>query len=693
MFLATLCRCPAGQERSLTMPRPKPLPIGLLSAVLIVFVLLFGSVSPAGQASQLLQITGTPVFLPLVANGSSSEWTQFAHDPMRTSFTEQVVPTPWRLKWIWNGPNTQGKVPATKFGLPRQSQPVTGGGRVYVAAGTRGVFALNNTSGAVVWNQTAIGSVNSTPAYDPRSDALLVVSANGRLYRLNAANGQILNQFNSGSTSSLPLPPALWEDTVYFSMGSKVFALDRVTLALRWEYNAGSAVETPPAYSPSTQTVVVVSADLYVHAINASNGSRRWRVKPPTPLQPGNPGNSDNEAEAKYGWPVIAEQHGLVFVRYRLHWQSIWDLDPNSIQNNAQLRQFFQNNRKDQPLFALRMSDGAEAFIPNVGNGGYGDGGYLPMGPLPAIARLADGKEVAYIPVRAGPCQAGYCDSRWDTHLGELLLDNQTVTGYQPGYVRFMDYTFVPTDEQPFVTVAGDMILAAHWEAGLAHQITDRSPARGATTTNLIRVSNLPHIATSQDEDACGTGLIASHYCASNLINTRYWPGGFYIYWKEGAVYDRYWSEYAGWVVSNNTIYFVSTDGAVIALEHGQPATSGISMNMTSIENNQPTPAPVLSEPIPYERAAEYAGWQASVEGQLVRVFNNGKAVYLSFIEPHQRQFVVRILKENWDAFPQPPESLYHAGQRVRVSGLIEWYQGGPVIYVSSPEQIFIIGE
>jgi outer membrane protein assembly factor BamB len=261
------------------------------------------------------------------------------------------------------------------------SQPVTGGGRVYVAAGTRGVFALNNTSGAVVWNQTAIGSVNSTPAYDPRSDALLVVSANGRLYRLNAANGQILNQFNSGSTSSLPLPPALWEDTVYFSMGSKVFALDRVTLALRWEYNAGSAVETPPAYSPSTQTVVVVSADLYVHAINASNGSRRWRVKPPTPLQPGNPGNSDNEAEAKYGWPVIAEQHGLVFVRYRLHWQSIWDLDPNSIQNNAQLRQFFQNNRKDQPLFALRMSDGAEAFIPNVGNGGYGDGGYLPMGP------------------------------------------------------------------------------------------------------------------------------------------------------------------------------------------------------------------------------------------------------------------------------------------------------------------------
>lgn len=657
----------------------------------ILTLLVVSSLTPTGQTAGLLQISGTPVFLPLIANGSSSEWSQFAHDPMRTSFTDQVVPTPWRLKWIWNGPDSQGKVAPDKFGLPRNSQPVTGGGRVYVAAGTSGVFAINNASGSVLWNQKAIGTVNSTPAYDPRSDALLVVSANGGLYLLNAANGQILHQFNSGSSSNLPLPPALWQDTVFFSMGSKVYALNRANLTLRWQYDTGSPVETPPAFSPSTQTVVVVSRDLYVHAINAGDGSRRWRVKP-TPLQPGDPAGDTDYAEVKNGWPVIAEQHGLVFIRYRLDWQSLWNFDPDTLQNNPQIRQFFTNYRAEQPLFALRLSDGIEAFIPNVGNGGFGDGDYLPMGPLPAIARV-DGREIAYTVVRAGPCQNDPCDSRYDSHFGELLLDNQTVSGYQAGYIRFMENTHFPTDEQPFVSMAGSMIFAGHWEAGIAHQITDRSPSRGASPTNPIRVSNLPHIATSQDNDVCNSGLLASHYCAAGLSNTRNWPGGFYIYWKEGAVYDRYWSEYATWVVSNNTIYFVSTDGAVVALEHGTSSTSALQTDFVSLQPEQPTKPPVLNEPISPEQAVHYAGWIATVEGDLVQVFNNGKAVFLSFVEPHQRKFVVRILKEDWGAFSQPPETLYQAGQRVQVSGLIEWYQGGPVIYVREPGQVTAIDQ
>ncbi|MEW6504804.1 MAG: PQQ-binding-like beta-propeller repeat protein [Chloroflexota bacterium] len=678
------------------MPRQKSFSFVFLITALLVVIVWMLTLAPTGQAVGLLQISGTPVFLPLIANGSStsasSEWSQFAHDPQHTSFTDQVVPTPWRLKWIWNGPDAQGGVATGKFGLPRNSQPVTGGGRVYLAAGSRGVFAIRNADGSVLWNQTAIGTVNSTPAYDPRSDALLVVSTNGRLYRLNAANGQVLNQFNSGASSDLPLPPAVWEDVVFFGMGSKVFALNRSDLSLRWEYEAGSPVDTPPAYSPSTQTVVIASRDLYVHAINANDGTRRWRVKP-TPLQPGNPGGDTDNAEVKNGWPVIAEQHGVVFIRYRLDWQSLWAFNPNALENNVQIRQFFTNNRDVQPLFALRLSDGSEAFIPNVGNGGYGDGDYLPMGPLPAVARLADGKEVAYIIVRAGPCQESPCDSRYDSHFGELLLDDQTVSGFQAGYVRFMDNTFFPSDEQPFISAAGDMIFAGHWEAGIAHQITDRSPSRGATTTNPIRVSNLPHIATSQDNDVCGSGFLASHYCAAGLSNTRVWPGGFYIYWNEGAVYDHYWSEYASWVISNNTIYFVSTDGAVMALEHGTPSPASLAAISISLQPDPPAEPPVVSEPIPYQQAAGYAGRLATVEGNLVRVFNNGKAVYLSFVEPHQRQFVVRILKENWSAFPQAPETLYRPGQRVQVRGLIEWYQGGPVIYVREPGQIRAVEE
>jgi hypothetical protein len=39
------------------------------------------------------------------------------------------------------------------------------------------------------------------------------------------------------------------------------------------------------------------------------------------------------------------------------------------------------------------------------------------------------------------------------------------------------------------------------------------------------------------------------------------------------------------------------------------------------------------------------------------------------------------------------PDGLYGPGQTVRVHGQIEWYQGDPVIYVHTPDQIEITGE
>lgn len=673
--------------------------IGLLLGSLL---LIAGLPQPVGS----LYPTETPVwrsvqagdllfYLPLVrrqAPVSSTEWTQHAHDAQRTSYTSQVVPTPWRWKWVWNGPNASGAVPVGKFGLPRNSQPVTGGGRVYIAAGSRGVYALNQQTGGVQWNANPGGAkINSTPAYDPRSDSLLVLSSNGTLYKLNAANGAILDQFASGATSQLPLPPALHGERVWFSMGTKVFALRTDSLEKVWEYAAGSPVHTPPAYSPSFDRVIVATQDLYVHAIRNNDGMQAWRVKP-TPLSPG---NGLDQAEVANGWPVIAEDHGLALVRLRLDWETIWQPWSPWPSDNVTMRNGLSAQPKYQVLYALRLSDGVAPFILNVGNGGFGDGGYLPMGPAPVVKRFTDGQEVAYVVMRGSPCLANPCDGRWDARLGELMLDSSTVTGYQAGYVRFMDNTFFPTDEMAYVSMAGDQIFAGHWEAGIAHRIVDRSASRGSGA-NPITTQDLPHIATSQDEDVCGSGFRSSHYCASGLKNTRVWPAGFYIYWQEGAVYDRYWSEYATWVVSNNTVYFVSTDGALVALENGNPATS-----TSELENETPKQSALAQSIQPavnpgiisYTEARRYAGQVVTVEGVLRYVFNNYKAVYLGFKNPHQGELVVRIPKEDWVNFPQPPESLYQLGMKVRVTGLIGWYQGDPQILVSDPSQIEVVSE
>ncbi|MCS7222901.1 MAG: pyrrolo-quinoline quinone, partial [Anaerolineae bacterium] len=248
-----------------------------------------------------------------------------------------------------------------------------------------------------------------------------------------------------------------------------------------------------------------------------------------------------------------AEAHGYVLIKLRLDWNALWDASPWPA-DNAAMRSYLQQNPEYQALFVLDLDDGSVPFIAHVGHGGFGDGGYLPMGPQPVVKRFSNGQELVYIVIRGRECAPNdsTCDGRWDSHLGEMVLD---------------------------------YIFGGHWEAGIAHRIVDRSPARG-TFANPIVTENLPHIVTSQDVDVCGTGFSATHYCEQGLINTRNWPGGFYIYWQQGAVYDQYWSEYATWVVSNNTIYFVSTDGAVVALESAAPQQTGASFRVERTTGN-----------------------------------------------------------------------------------------------------------
>ncbi|MCX7689803.1 PQQ-binding-like beta-propeller repeat protein [Thermoflexus sp.] len=640
------------------------------------------------------------LFLPAVFRNfyptSPDEWTQHAHDAQRTSYTNQVVPPPWRWKWAWNGPDAQGRVSPGKFRLPRNSQPVTGGGRVYIAAGDRGVFALNNTNGAVLWNRNPGGArIHSTPAYDPDTGSLFVLSTNGTLYRLNAATGETTGQFATGAASDLPLPPALFGDRVFFSMGNRVYAVHKASMSLLWSYDAGAPVHTPPAYSPSYDLVVAASQDLYVHAIRNANGSRAWRVKP-TVRQSGDPGSASNNAEVKNGWPVIAEGHGLVLIKLRLDWDALWNPWNPWPGDNITMRNGLAARPAYQALFALRLADGSQAFITNVGHGGFGDGGYLPMGPQPVVKRFPNGQEVAYVVMRGFPCLQSPCDGRGDSRLGEMLLDDTTVPGYRAGDVRFMQNTFFPTDEQVNLSMAGDFIFGGHWMFGIAHEIVDRSPSRG-TGSNPISTRNLPHIITS----ASNCGFSPSHYCPDRLVqdgDPRTIPGGFYIYYNQGRVYDQYWTEYATWVVSNGTIYFVSADGALVALEHGDPLSaaenSALSPETLSAHGISPisTTASLRPDPlIPYTEARAYAGQIATVEGVIRFVFNNGQAVYLGFQNPHQGAFKVRILSSDWKAFPRPPEQLYPAGTRIRVHGKIEWYQGDPQIIARAPTQIQIL--
>jgi outer membrane protein assembly factor BamB len=631
------------------------------------------------------QPTPIPTPTPIPPTTSADDWTQQAHDALHTGYTPETVPTPWHWKWAWNGPTATGGVISGKIGLVRNSQPVTGGGRVYIAAGAHGVYALDSNTGGQDWNINPGGEIDSTPAYDAASDALFVVSSNGFLYKLNAANGQTTGSFNGGATSTLPLPPALYAGRVYFSMGTHVYAVNKDTLASAWAYDAGSPVDTPPAYSPATGLVIANSDDLYVHAIHDSNGARAWRVKP-TSLAPGNPGANNPDAQVTYGWPVIADTHGLVLVRYQLNWQTLWTWSPWPT-SNSQMRFNLTSRPDQQALYALHLSDGSNAFMTDDGNGGFGDNGKLDMGPQPVVKHFSDGTEVAYVVMRGAGCINTPCDGRYDSHFGEMELDSTTVSGFQAGDVRFMQNSFFPTDEQPSLTMSGSDLFGGHWMFGIGSQIVDRSASKGASSGSPITTTNLPTIITS----ASNCAFSASHYCPNGLIqdgDARSLPAGFYIYYNSGMVYNQYFRGSSSWIVSGNTVYFASNDGAIIALQTGAPALAA-TVAQTVIQHK--APAPVLDSPIPYTQALQNAGSVAEVQGQIKYIFNNGKDVLLGFQNPHQGAFAALIMASDWKNFSEMPDNFYKIGQTISVQGLIDWYEGDPVIYVHGPSQIQVL--
>ncbi len=606
---------------------------------------------------------------------------------------------PWKFMWEWNGAGSDGKKQSSHLAVVEQVQPITGGGRVYMIAGNQ-VNAINKATGAVIWTRGSIGTLTGTPAYD--SEFLFVPSSDGHIYKLNAQTGAISSSFTgSGSFKQAVL---ISNGVIYApSLSGSLYAISTATMSQNWVYSAGSPLVTTAAISPSRSLVIVNSQDLYVHAVNSATGQRVWRVKPTgRTYQSGNPNSSG--AQFEYSWPVIAESHGVVFVRYRLDWDTIWTWSPFPT-TNAQIRANFLSKPDQQALYALKLSDGSQAFIANVGNGGQGDGGYLEIGPMPVI-RVVDGQEVAYIIWRNGlTCPT--CDGREDANMGEMVLDSTTVSGYQAGDVRFVHFEDIQTDEMMPISMGGDVLFHSHWLVNEAYKITNRVSSLGATFSNPIQTTVMPYVIWRQCNQtnfcyypgcttnlSCGVScpVSSSRYCSNGLFSygdTRSYPPGFYEY--NNDYNDGTWPIT---VVNNDQILVKLNDGGIMALTSGNPTAEV--KNTPQIASKQTT-TDVLGATYPstlsYTQASKHIGEFAVFKGVIKSVVNHlPKALYLGFTDHHDVNLLVRIFAKYLSKFTYDPQTLL--GKEIEVRGIVTLYwpeAKDPEIIVSSPEQIRIL--
>ncbi|HEX7898381.1 MAG TPA: PQQ-binding-like beta-propeller repeat protein [Planctomycetota bacterium] len=463
------------------------------------------------------------------------EWTQDAHDAQRTGYTAEEPVLPWTLAWTWNGPDAAGGTGGHRYHQPAPYTPweartCTGGAHVYVPGNADGLYALKKSDGSVAWRMST-APVNVTPAYDPATRTVYAGSDAGTLVKLNADTGAPLGTYDAGAKIVKSVMLAGSHAYVLTAAGT-LHKVSTSSMTAAWTYAAGAAPHTLPAYSSSRRAVIFCTADLQVHAVNDADGTSKWKVRP-SPLAPG------THVEFQGGWPVIAELRGIVFVRMMIGDVSavLWSGGPKWGTTNAAIRARLQANPGLKNLFALSLDTGAEAFVPAVGPAGVEDllqgRPRLRVHSFPVV-RVVDGKEVAYSAWRNGDTRDPKWDARWDSHLGEMALD-----GPDAGDLRFVkfeehDHWLRITDEACPLTMAGETLFHAHWDASEAARITDRSAGLGATRANPIQTVKLPSVV--RHVAAAGTSRdTTTHWTATGmkLVDGRWKAApGWWVYWN-----------------------------------------------------------------------------------------------------------------------------------------------------------------
>ena len=164
---------------------------------------------------------------------------------------------------------------------PYQASPTLVGNTVYTGSENGTVYALNATNGEVRWEYDTGMDVDSSPTV--ADGTIYVGSHNGNIYALDAATGTKQWTFESGA-NTIWSSPTVEEGTVYIGTGNgdlygsgegSLYALDSETGTKRWQVDTGSIGSSSPTVVD--ETVYIGTLDGTLHAIDTS-GDTQWTV-------------------------------------------------------------------------------------------------------------------------------------------------------------------------------------------------------------------------------------------------------------------------------------------------------------------------------------------------------------------------------------------------------------------------------
>lgn len=223
--------------------------------------------------------------LLLAAAAAGSDWPTYRGDAARSGSTPDALPT--KLAPAWSYHPRHAPQPAwprdERLSFDRGYAVVIADGRLFFGSSTDGtVYALDAETGRELWTFVTDGPVRFAPAV--WRDRVFVVSDDGFLYCLNAADGRVLDRWRGGSEDSRVLGnermisrwparggPAIVGDVVYWaagiwqSEGIFVYAMRAETGEILWKNSDSGSIDMPQPHG-GANAVSGVTAQGYLAA-------------------------------------------------------------------------------------------------------------------------------------------------------------------------------------------------------------------------------------------------------------------------------------------------------------------------------------------------------------------------------------------------------------------------------------------
>ncbi|MCE7697384.1 MAG: PQQ-binding-like beta-propeller repeat protein [Methanobacterium paludis] len=158
---------------------------------------------------------------------------------------------------------------------------VTKNGTIYVMGSNDFTLYAFKSDGTLLWSDyLGKGTANCAPVIG--SDGTIYALDYGTLFAVYS-NGTIKWQYNTGNVGNVYGDPVIDSNgIIYFTSGvGNVFAIDTKTnpndVGVKWVHSTAESTQGNVALSPDGETLYYGTTKGYVHALNTTDGSEKWK--------------------------------------------------------------------------------------------------------------------------------------------------------------------------------------------------------------------------------------------------------------------------------------------------------------------------------------------------------------------------------------------------------------------------------